>query len=129
MEKVKNKNSECYYYRESIIYNKIISQLKTNTSFFLHVGLFHALDSMPNFYNKVPWVSVAERLSKKLGYENITKICLLKLTRESSFVDNLIIEKNLLKELSDEQFTSPCPTDFKKFSYIKTKFDYGILFK
>lgn len=129
MEKVKNKNRECYYYRESIMYNKIISQLKTNTSFFLHIGLFHALDSVPNFYNKAPWVSVAERLSKKLGYENITKICLLKLTRESNFVDDLIIEKDLLKELSDEQFRSPCPADFKKFSYIKTKFDYGILFK
>lgn len=129
MEKVKNKNKECYYYRESLMYNKIISQLNANTSFFLHIGLFHALDSVPNFYDETPWISVAERLSKKLGSENITKICLLKVTRESSFIDDLIIKKDFLNELTDKQFATPCVIDLKKLSGIKTKFAYGILYK
>ena len=123
--------------RESYLYYNISNNIdKHKPDFvFIHTGLLHSLDTFLYYSNnlyypdKLPWVSVSERLNTKYGQENITKIGLVRLSdfRKYNYTiyNSDIIEKmEKLVPLEDKfinlKYVKP---------YIKTKFDYAIFIK
>lgn len=117
--------------RENYMYNNIVSSIENINPdiVFIHAGLMHTLDVFQYSRNKNPWVSVAEKLARKYGKENICKIGLVKLSSNKAsnctiLNKNCIIllkkEENIIDKILDLNYLKP---------YIKTNYDYAVFIK
>lgn len=116
-------------YRENYLLNNITSKIEEHKPdlVFIQTGLLHSLDTFIYSANKLPWISLSERLSVKYGKENVTKIGLIRLSDVGNynytifsreFIEDMKKQKKIKDTFIDLEYAKP---------YIKTKFDYAIL--